>query len=142
MGLRSGNCVADTRWDVVAESFSTDHPQTMLQNTRPAVFVYATELHVKDRRVFGDSKLVINQCRGEFKVLEPKLMEYHAVVQHLIDSFGLIDFRHIPRLQNELTDSMARAGRLFCSPTQNDIHYVMASLDEFPSFRKHSQSEA
>ena len=57
----------------------------------------AQALGVEKLRVFGDSKVVISQVAGEWKVSAPKLAHYHEKVKELMSDFKKISFLYIPR---------------------------------------------
>lgn len=54
-----------------------------------------------------DSLVVVNQITNQFKVKTPHLVALYSQVQTLIDRSPIdIEFRHIPRHQNHLADSI------------------------------------
>ena len=59
-------------------------------------------------RVMGDSQLVIRQINGEYKVLAPHLVEYHAQLRRLADSFERIQFVWIRREANSRADELSK----------------------------------
>ncbi|XP_030505194.2 uncharacterized protein LOC115720177 [Cannabis sativa] len=66
-------------------------------------------LKVEARKVMirGDSKLVIQQVKGEFSVKEPSLAIYRTMVQELAKNFEECQFEHMPRTQNRYVDALA-----------------------------------
>ncbi len=55
-----------------------------------------------------DSKLVIEQLRGAYKVKHPNLIPRYLAVRNLLSrSFGKVIFEHIPREKNEDADLLA-----------------------------------
>lgn len=46
---------------------------------------------------FSDSKLMVNQLKGEYKVKKPHLKKLHEMVLGLASSFKKVDFRQVPR---------------------------------------------
>ena len=67
----------------------------------------AKTLGVSKWRVLGDSKVVIIQIVGEWKVSAPKLAHYHEKAMELMFDFKKISFLYIPRALNRLADSLA-----------------------------------
>ena len=67
----------------------------------------AIDMNVNELLVFGDSDLLIHQVQGEWAVMNPKIIPYVQYVQKLCKRFRKIDFRHTPRIQNELIDALA-----------------------------------
>jgi broad specificity phosphatase PhoE/ribonuclease HI len=54
-----------------------------------------------------DSKLVVEQMAGRWKVKHPDLIELHRQARALADRFDRIDYRWIPRAQNSHADRLA-----------------------------------
>eukprot|EP00268_Persea_americana_P017495 TRINITY_DN18435_c0_g1_i3.p2 TRINITY_DN18435_c0_g1~~TRINITY_DN18435_c0_g1_i3.p2 ORF type:complete len:151 (-),score=19.22 TRINITY_DN18435_c0_g1_i3:140-592(-) len=67
----------------------------------------AAKLEVKKLRVLGDSKVVISQVAGEWKVNAPKLAHYHEKAKKAMSQFKKVSFLYIPRALNGLADSLA-----------------------------------
>ncbi|MET0700610.1 MAG: bifunctional RNase H/acid phosphatase [Mycobacterium sp.] len=67
-----------------------------------AVSLGATEVAVQ-----MDSKLVVEQMAGRWKVKHPDLIELHRQARALADQFERIDYRWIPRAQNSHADRLA-----------------------------------
>ncbi|KAL0396186.1 UNVERIFIED_CONTAM: hypothetical protein Scaly_0067000 [Sesamum calycinum] len=63
------------------------------------------ELHLK---VFGDSKLVINQLLGLYEVKKPELFPYFDYTQRLIGWLGDVEIEHMPRKDNKQADALAK----------------------------------
>jgi len=57
--------------------------------------------------VFSDSKLVIEQMRGYYRVNHDSLRVLHRRAQDLRDGFERVTFHHISRERNQLADAMA-----------------------------------
>jgi ribonuclease HI len=58
----------------------------------------STELEVR-----GDSKLVINQVAGGWKIKNPELLKLHDQVLDLLAGFGKVEFIHQPRSKSQRT---------------------------------------
>jgi ribonuclease HI len=48
-------------------------------------------------RVSGDSRLVINQVKGAWKIRNPRMRELNAQARRLLDPLGQVQLRHHPR---------------------------------------------
>ena len=57
--------------------------------------------------VYGDSKLVIEQMKGSWKVRAPNLIPFWAEAQSLVKQFKKIEFKHIDRSLNSKADQLA-----------------------------------
>lgn len=61
-----------------------------------------------DVEVRMDSKLVIEQMKGAYKVKHPNLVPRHLEAKNLITrSFSKVTFTHVPRAQNKDADALA-----------------------------------
>jgi ribonuclease HI len=59
--------------------------------------------------VRADSKLVIEQLAGRWKVKQPHLKPLHAHAKALLDSFDRVDLAHVPREENTEADALVNA---------------------------------
>ena len=57
--------------------------------------------------VFMDSKLVIEQMKGNWKVKSENIRESNLLCKSLLPHFDAITFTHIPRKLNGLADALA-----------------------------------
>lgn len=69
----------------------------------------AVELKLTDHdvEVYGDSKLVISQITGEWRVRDKKLAPLYLAARSLADQFARITFEWIPREQNKDADRLS-----------------------------------
>ena len=70
----------------------------------------ARELGAVDVLLRSDSKLLVEQLAGRFKVRNPRLAELHAQVRELAASFRSIRYEHVPRELNRAADRLANVG--------------------------------
>ena len=66
----------------------------------------ARSLGIEQLDVFMDSKLVVEQMRGNFKVKHPGLKPLHETARKLAKEFLAITFRAVPRAQNAHADRL------------------------------------
>ncbi|KAL5568504.1 hypothetical protein UlMin_025079 [Ulmus minor] len=62
---------------------------------------------IKHLAIKGDSRLVIQQLKGEFAVKEPALTKYRAKAQQILQNFQAFHFEHVSRSQNRYADALA-----------------------------------
>jgi ribonuclease HI len=60
-------------------------------------------------RVRADSKLVIEQVKGTWKVKQPHLRPLLEQARALLDGYAIVDLRHVPRAQNAEADALVNA---------------------------------
>ena len=53
-----------------------------------------------------DSKLIVEQVHGRWKVKDAKLQPLHAEVRRLLRGFARWSARHVPRAQNKAADAL------------------------------------
>ena len=67
----------------------------------------AAQLGAKEVRVQTDSELLARQLSGEYRVKDPTLRVFHALVEQLRTGFRCCEVRHVPREQNRAADRLA-----------------------------------
>lgn len=67
----------------------------------------AIEFEWKNICIQGDSKLVINQVKGMWKINKPDLVVLNNTVQKLLNNFNSIEIKWIKREQNSRADAAA-----------------------------------
>jgi ribonuclease H / adenosylcobalamin/alpha-ribazole phosphatase len=70
----------------------------------------AADLGATDVLLRSDSRLVIEQLAGRFKVKAANLKPLHSAVLEQARRFRSIRFEHVPRERNTLADELANAG--------------------------------
>ncbi|XP_070013589.1 uncharacterized protein [Nicotiana sylvestris] len=66
----------------------------------------AINMNVQELLVIGDFNLFVHQVLGEWATKNTKILSYLHCIQELIKMFTKIEFKHVPRIQNEL-DALA-----------------------------------
>jgi ribonuclease HI len=69
---------------------------------------YALEHGVRRMRVYGDSTLIINQTKGEWKVKDTDLKPLAARAKELVAKFQEIELIYIPREENTQCDALVK----------------------------------
>ncbi len=67
----------------------------------------AVKMGATEAAVFMDSKLVVEQMAGRWKVKHPDLVELHAQAQALASQFRRISYAWVPRSRNAYADRLA-----------------------------------
>nr|XP_019066935.1 uncharacterized protein LOC101255278 [Solanum lycopersicum] len=101
----------------------------------------AVEMNVYELLVIGDSDLLIHQVQGEWAVKNPKIVPYVQYVQNLCKRFRKIEFRHTPRIQNELADALSTITSMIKHPDTDYIDPLDIDLKEHPVHCSHVESE-
>ena len=64
----------------------------------------ADEIGVKNLKAYGDSKLIVNQVRGEYEVRYKDLVPYNNATIYIAERFRNFYIDHVPRQQNAHAD--------------------------------------
>jgi len=67
----------------------------------------SAQLGAKELRVQTDSELLARQLSGQYRVKDPTLRVFHALVEQLRKGFRRCEVRHVPREQNRAADRLA-----------------------------------
>ena len=70
----------------------------------------AAELGATDVLLRSDSRLLVEQLAGRFKVKNAVLKELHAHASMIAARFARIRYEHVPREENTAADALANAG--------------------------------
>ena len=70
----------------------------------------AAELGATHVLLRSDSRLLVEQLSGRFRVKNPTLIRLHGEVRKLMSQFAEVRFEHIPREQNREADRLANRG--------------------------------
>jgi ribonuclease H / adenosylcobalamin/alpha-ribazole phosphatase len=70
----------------------------------------ARELGGRVLLVRSDSRLLVEQLAGRYRVKNPTLIKLHLEVRRLMQEFDSVWFEHVPREQNKHADKLANRG--------------------------------
>ena len=70
----------------------------------------ARELGARDVTLRADSRLLIEQLAGRFRVKNPTLIRLHKEARTLLASFAHVKLEHVPRERNKHADKLANLG--------------------------------
>jgi ribonuclease HI len=70
----------------------------------------AAELGAARLSVRSDSRLLVEQVAGRFRVKNPTLRVLHQEARDLLRRFGRWDIQHVPREKNRQADRLANEG--------------------------------
>jgi len=66
----------------------------------------ADEIGIKNLEAYGDSKLIVNQVRGEYEVKHEDLVPYYNATIYMVERFRSFYIDHVPRQQNAHADAL------------------------------------
>jgi ribonuclease HI len=75
-----------------------------------AALQWAADQGVTALRVRGDSLLLVQQMRGNYRVKNAGLLPLYRQARHLCARIGTVTFEHIPRERNREADRLSNQG--------------------------------
>ena len=87
----------------------------------------AHEMGVHYLEVYGDSKLIINQVKGEYEVRHGDLVPYYHAVIKIASSFDGLYIGYVSRSQNTKVDALAALVATLALPTDTTYHLTLTT---------------
>ncbi|XP_070046565.1 uncharacterized protein [Nicotiana tomentosiformis] len=91
--------------------------------------------------VIGDSDLLVHQVVGEWATKNTKILPYLHCVQDLTKRFIKIEFKHVPRIQNEFADVLATLSSMIQHPNKNFIDPIPIEIHKQLVYFAHVEEE-
>ncbi|XP_070042568.1 uncharacterized protein [Nicotiana tomentosiformis] len=85
-------------------------------------------MNIKELLVIGDSDLLIHQVQGEWSTKNVKILPYPHCVKELCKKFTKIEFKHVPRIQNEFAHALATLSSMIQHPDKNYIDPIEVEI--------------
>ena len=76
---------------------------------------------------YGDSKLIINQVKGEYEVRHGDLIPYYHAVIEMANLFDGFYIGHVSRSQNTKADALAALATMLALPVDTEYHLTVAT---------------
>ncbi|XP_070017712.1 uncharacterized protein [Nicotiana sylvestris] len=102
----------------------------------------AVNMNVQESLVIGDSDLLVHQVQGEWDTKNSKIFPYLYHVQELRKRFTKIEFRHVPRIQNEFIDALDTFSSMIKHPDKNYIDPIPVRIHNQPVYYAYVEEEA
>ncbi|XP_070004441.1 uncharacterized protein [Nicotiana sylvestris] len=99
------------------------------------------DMNIQKLLVIGDSDLLMHQVQGEWATKNSKILPYLHLVQELGKRFTEIEFRHVPRIQNEFVDTLATLSSMIQHPDKNFIDLIPVRIHDQPMCCAHAEDE-
>ncbi|XP_070021969.1 uncharacterized protein [Nicotiana sylvestris] len=101
----------------------------------------AIDMNVQELLVIRDSDVLVHQVLGEWAMKNTKIFPYLHYVHELIKSFIKIEFKHVPRIQNEFSDALATLSSMIQHPDKNFIDHIPIRIHKQPAYCAHVEEE-
>jgi len=90
-------------------------------------FQLAHEMGVRYLEAYGESKLIINQVRGEYEVRHGDVVPYYHAVTKMASSFDGFYISHVFRSQNTRADALPALAAMLALPIDTTYHLTVAT---------------
>ncbi|XP_070029977.1 uncharacterized protein [Nicotiana sylvestris] len=101
----------------------------------------AIDLDIWELLVIGDLDLLMHQVLREWATKNTKILPYLYHVQELMNRFTKIEFKHIPRIQNEFVDALATMSSMIQHPNKNFIDPIPVRIHNRSAYYAHIEEE-
>ncbi|XP_070008123.1 uncharacterized protein [Nicotiana sylvestris] len=98
-------------------------------------------MNIQELLIIGDSDLLVHQVQGEWATKNTKILPYVHHIQELMKRFTKIEFKHVPRIQNEFLDALATLSSMIQHPDKNFIDLVPVRIHNQPAYCAHVEEE-
>jgi len=88
-------------------------------------------MRVQYLEAYGDSKLIINQVKGEYEVHHEDLIPYHHAAIQLANIFEGFYISHVSRLQNTKADALAALAATLALLADTSYHLMVSTRHLF-----------
>ena len=90
-------------------------------------------LGVKNLLIQSDSKLVVEQIKGEYEAKEERMQKYLRLTRHLTREFDEVEFIQVPSNQNALADEISKLASSEEGGQSNDL---VMEVQKHPASKK------
>ncbi|XP_070034911.1 uncharacterized protein LOC142175196 [Nicotiana tabacum] len=101
----------------------------------------AIDMNIKELLVKGDSDFLIHQVQREWSTKNVKILPYLHCMKELCKKFTNIEFKHVPKIQNELADTLATLSSMIQHPDENCIDPVEIEIKDKHAYCFHVNEE-
>ncbi|XP_070006793.1 uncharacterized protein [Nicotiana sylvestris] len=99
------------------------------------------DINIQELLVIDDSDLLVHQVQGEWATKNSKILSYLHHVHELRKRFTKIEFRHVPRIQNEFVDALATLSSMIQHSDKNFIDPIPVKIHSQPAYCAHVEEE-
>ncbi|XP_070057248.1 uncharacterized protein [Nicotiana tomentosiformis] len=88
----------------------------------------AVDMNVKELLVIGDSDLLMHQVQGEWSTKNVKILLYLHCMKEICKKFTKIEFKNVPKIQNEFVIATATLSSMIQPPDKNYIDPIEVEI--------------
>ncbi|XP_070015393.1 uncharacterized protein [Nicotiana sylvestris] len=101
----------------------------------------AIDMNIQKLLVIDDSDLLVHQVQGEWATKNSKILPYLYHVQELMKRFTKIEFKHMPRIQNEFANTLATLSSMIQHLDKNFIDPIPVRIHNQPDYCAYVEEE-
>ncbi|XP_070025977.1 uncharacterized protein [Nicotiana sylvestris] len=94
----------------------------------------AINMNIQELLVIGDSDLFVHHVQGEWATKNSMILPYLHHVHELRKRSTKIEFRHVPRIQNEFADALVTLSSMIQHPDKNFIDPIPVKIHNQPAY--------
>ncbi|XP_009603393.1 uncharacterized protein [Nicotiana tomentosiformis] len=99
------------------------------------------DMNIKELLVIGDFNLLIHQVQGEWSTKNVNILMNLHCVKKLCKKFTKIDFKHIPKIKNEFSDTLATLSSMIQYLDKNYIDPIEVEIRDQHAYYFHVDEE-
>ncbi|XP_075103576.1 uncharacterized protein LOC142178146 [Nicotiana tabacum] len=99
------------------------------------------DMNIKERLVMRDSDLLIHLVQGEWTTKNAKIILYLDCMKELCKKLTKIEYKHVPRIQNEFADALATLSSMIQHPDKNHIDPIEVEIQDQHAYYFHVDEE-
>ncbi|XP_016510527.1 uncharacterized protein LOC107827831 [Nicotiana tabacum] len=99
------------------------------------------DMNVKELLVIGYSNILIHKVQGEWSTKIVKILPYLHWVKESWKKFRKIEFKHVPRIQNEFANALATLSSMIQHPNKNYINPIDIEIRDQHAYCFHVYEE-
>ncbi|XP_070054888.1 uncharacterized protein [Nicotiana tomentosiformis] len=97
----------------------------------------AIDMNIQELLVIRDSDILVHQVLGEWAAKNTKILPCLHCLQELIKRFTKIEFKHVPRIQNEFIYALSTLSSMIQHPDKNFIDPILIGIYKQPAYCAH-----
>ena len=76
------------------------------------------------------SALIISQIQNKWKIKKERPMSYHECLQKWASKFSKIQYKYVPRMQNQIADTLATMASTMDGPKEDEARPIVVEKKE------------
>ncbi|XP_075083484.1 uncharacterized protein LOC142167225 [Nicotiana tabacum] len=101
----------------------------------------AVDRNIKELFIIVNSDLLIHQVNEEWSTKNIKILPYLHCVKELCMKYTKIEFKHVPRIQNEFSNALATLSSMIQHPDKNYIDPIEVGIRDQHAYYFHVDEE-